>query len=82
MSNFPAKNFGFTPFMNETRAIIKPNLPYLCSKLPEACALFGCSHISGYIKLSLVWMGYEIVSLFEGVNDSMPATALSLSGGL
>ena len=25
------------------------------SKLREACALFGCSHISGYIKLSLGW---------------------------
>ena len=55
MGNFSFKNFGFTPFMNEMRAILKPELPYLYSKLLEACALFGCSHISGYIKLSLVW---------------------------
>ena len=59
MHNFSFKNFGFMPFMNEMRAIIKPKLPYLYSKLPEACTLFGCSHISGYIKLSLGWMNLE-----------------------
>ena len=53
MGNFSSKNFDFTPFMSEIRAILKPELPYLYSKLMEACALFGCSHISGYIKLSL-----------------------------
>ena len=53
MGNFSSKNFGFTPFMSEMRAILKPELPYLYSKLLEVCALFGYSHISGYIKLSL-----------------------------
>ena len=53
MRNFLFKNVGFTPFMNEMRAILKPELPYLYSKLQEACSLFGCIHISGYIKLSL-----------------------------
>ena len=54
MGNFSFKNLGFTPFMDEMRAILKLELPYLYSKLQEACALFGCSHISGYIMLSLV----------------------------
>ena len=58
MGNFSFKNFGFTPFMNEMRAILKPELPYLYSKFLEACALFGCSHISGYIKLSLTLLIY------------------------
>ena len=53
MGNFSFKNFGFTPFMNEMREILKPELPYVHSKLLKVCALFGCSHISGYIKLSL-----------------------------
>ena len=53
MGNFSFKNFGMTLFMSEMRAILKPELPHLYSKLLEACALFGCSHISGYIKLSL-----------------------------
>ena len=61
MHNFSFKNFGFMPFMNEMRAIIKPKLPYLYSKLPEACALFGCSHISGYIKLSLVQLKFAAI---------------------
>ena len=26
----------------------------------EACALFGCSHISGYIKLSLGWTFFDL----------------------
>ena len=53
MCNFSYKNIGFTPNMNEMRTILKPQLPYLYSKLLEVCALFGCSHISGYIQLSL-----------------------------
>ena len=48
MGNFYFKNFCFKLIMNEMRAILKPKLPYLYSKLLEACALFGCSHISGY----------------------------------
>ena len=39
--------------MNEIGTILKPKLPFLYSKMLEACALFGCSHIFGYIKLSL-----------------------------
>ena len=35
------------------RTILRPKLPNLHSTQLEACALFGCSHISGYIKLSL-----------------------------
>ena len=53
MCNFSYKNIGFTPNMNEMRTILKPQLPYLYSKLLEACAFFGCSHISVYIQLSL-----------------------------
>ena len=60
MGNFSFKNFSFTSFMNEMRAILKPELPYLYSKLQEACALFGCSHISGYIKLSLGRPTYDL----------------------
>ena len=53
MCNFSYKNIGSTPNTNEMKTILKPKLPYLYSKLLEACALFGCSHISGYIQLSL-----------------------------
>ena len=54
MGNFSSKNFGFTSFMNEIRAILMSELPHLFSKLLQVCALFGCNHISGDIKLSLV----------------------------
>ena len=40
--------------MSEMGAILKPELSYLYGKLLQACALLGCSHISGYIKLSLI----------------------------
>ena len=53
MRNFLFKNIGFTSTRNEMRTILRPKLPNLHSKLLEACALFGCSHISGYIMLSL-----------------------------
>ena len=54
MRNFSFKNIGFTFIMNGMGTILRPKLLNLHSKLLEACALFGCSHISGYIKLSLV----------------------------
>ena len=53
MRNFSFKDIGFTSIMNGMRIILRPKLPNLHSKMLEACALFGCSHISGYIKLSL-----------------------------
>ena len=46
--------------MNEMRATLKQELPYLYSKLLKACALFGCGHISGYIKLSLFHLTLRI----------------------
>ena len=49
--SFSSKYFGFRPFMNEMRASLKPELPYLYSEQLVACALFGCSKIPGYIKL-------------------------------
>ena len=54
MRNFSFKDIGFTSVMNGMRTILIPKLLNLHSKLLEACALFGCCHISGYIKLSLV----------------------------
>ena len=61
MCNFSYKNIGSTPNTNEMKTILKPKLPYLYSKLLEACALFGCSHISGYIQLSLLPSMYIII---------------------
>ena len=54
MRNFSCKNIGFVSIMNEMGTILKPYIPFLYSKLLEACALFGFSYISCYIKLSLV----------------------------
>ena len=83
MPNFSFKNFGFTPFMNETRAILKPELPYLYSKMLEACALFGCSHISGYIKLSLYiprYLKIESIVSFESISELLKKYFLPTTG--
>ena len=53
MRNFVCKNIGFISIMNEMGTILKPQLPFLYSKLLEGCALFGCSHIFGNVELSL-----------------------------
>ena len=66
MCNFSSKNLGFTPFMNEMRAILKPELPCLYSKLLKVCTLFACNHISSHIKLSLLietyWFGFVFLT--------------------
>ena len=61
MCTFSFKNLGFTPFMNEMRAILKPELPCLYSKLLKACTLFACNHISSHIKLSLLIETYILL---------------------
>ena len=71
MGNFSFKMFGYISFMNEMRVILKPELLYLYSKLLEVCALFGCSHISGYIKLSLGICSDQRKNLDEGDQFSL-----------
>ena len=72
MPNFSSKNFGFTPFMNEMSAIVKPELPYLYSKLLKACALLLISN-----NETLIFISGHVIVLIEEIITSVLLTMLT-----
>ena len=76
MRNFSCKDIGFISIMNEMGTILKPLLPFLYSEVLKVCALFGCSHISGYIKLSLRVSTYKSLAQIIHLDSYLSITSL------